>query len=144
MTITQLSVFLENKPGHLANVCKILSNNGINLLNMMIADTKEFGIVRIIVKEWEKAKELLEKSGFTVKTVEVMLAEVDHTPGGLGKVLTFLGEKELGVDYMYAFPQSMDNDSKSVIVIKFHKQEEAMKVMKNYPDIVFSSKEFYK
>ena len=144
MTVTQLSVFLENKPGHLAKVCKTLSDNGINLLNMMIADTKEFGIVRIMVKEWEKAKELLEKSGFAVKTVDVMLVEVDHAPGGLGKVLTFFGEKNLGIDYMYAFPQSLENASKSHIVIKFHEPNVALEIMENYSNIVLVSKDFYK
>ena len=143
MTVTQLSIFLENKPGHMAQVCKTLSDNGINLLNMMIADTKDFGIVRIMVKEWQKAKELLEKNGFMVQTVEVMLIEVDHAPGGLGKMLAFFSEKELGIDYMYAFPQSMNNADKSVIVIKFHEPNVALEVMKDFKDIVVCAEDFY-
>ncbi len=144
MTIKQLSVFLENKPGHLSQLCNILTNKGINLLNMMIADTKDFGIVRIIVKEWETAKLAFEENGFTVTVVDVALIEVDNQPGGLAKLLTFFGEENLGIDYMYAFPQAFSNNQKSVIVIKFNDLTSSTSILQKNKDKIIGSSEFYK
>lgn len=143
MTIHQISVFLENKPGRLAQVCRILSDGGINILNMTLADTKEFGIARFIVKEWERATQVLQNSGLTVQVVDVLVIEVENAPGGLASLLTFLEGERLNIDYIYAFPQSFTHTGKSLIVIKFRETEQAVQVMKNHLPKVLTAEEFY-
>lgn len=103
MKIKQLSIFIENQPGHLANPCAILADAGINLLTLTLADTQKFGILRLIVREWERAKEILEKSGCMVKVTEVVAIEVEDRPGGLCKLLEIVERAGVNIEYMYAF-----------------------------------------
>ncbi len=103
MKIQQLSIFLENKPGHLEAACKTMADAGINLMTLNLADTCEFGILRVIVKDPEGAKSILEKNGFTVKLTDMLAASVADKPGGLLSVLSALSKADVNVDYMYAF-----------------------------------------
>lgn len=103
MFMKQLSVFVENKQGALAKVMAMLSDNGINMRAVSIADTQDFGILRIIVKEVDKAKTILKESHVIVSVTEVVGVEIPDTPGSLSKVLSVLDEGQVNVEYVYAF-----------------------------------------
>ena len=103
MKIKQISVFLENKTGALDKPCQILAENGISLSALTLADTKEFGILRLVVKEWEKALAVLSQAGFMAKTTDVAALEVDHKAGSLAAVMKLVSKHGIGIEYMYAF-----------------------------------------
>ncbi|HOC38806.1 MAG TPA: amino acid-binding protein, partial [Thermodesulfobacteriota bacterium] len=83
MKLTQLSVFLENKPGRLTEPCRVLAEEGIDILTLSLADTQQFGILRILVRDWERAREVLEQAHCVVNATEVVALEVEDRPGGL-------------------------------------------------------------
>jgi hypothetical protein len=103
MKIRQLSLFLENRPGQLRVPCKVLGDAGIDILTMSLADTQQFGILRLIVKDWERAKQVLEAAGQVVNVTELLALDVPDRPGGLAEVLEVFERTGLGVEYMYAF-----------------------------------------
>ena len=102
MKIRQLSLFLENRPGQLRFPCKVLGDAGIDILTMSLADTAQFGILRLIVKDWQRAKEVLEAAGVVVNVTEVLAVDVPDRPGGLASVLEAFEKAGVGVEYMYA------------------------------------------
>lgn len=103
MTIEQISVFLENKPGSFSNVAAVLSQNGINMRAMSVAETSDFGILRIIVDNPEKTKQVLTEEGFIHSETPVLAVEVEDHPGSLMKILETIKEAAISLDYMYAF-----------------------------------------
>ncbi len=103
MKIRQLSLFLENRPGQLRLPCKILGDAGIDVLTMSLADTQQFGILRLVVKDWEKAKKVLEAQGVVVNVTDVLAVDVPDRPGGLAGVLEGFEKAGLGIEYMYPF-----------------------------------------
>jgi hypothetical protein len=104
MKIQQISLFAENKPGHIAAPARLLAQEGIDIRALYLADTQQYGIVRMIVSDWRKAVELLEAHGFVVKVTEVLAVEVPDRPGGLADVLAALDGTGINIEYMYAFP----------------------------------------
>jgi hypothetical protein len=122
--IQQLSVFVENKPGHLAAPCKLLAQSGINIVTLALADTKQFGILRLIVRDWSKAKDVLEAAGFSVKVTEVLAIEVDDRPGGLAAVLDAIEKAGVNVEYMYAF--ATKSGDKALLVFRFDDADVAL------------------
>ena len=141
MKLKQLSVFLENRPGHLSRVCEVLAEAGINIVTMTLADTREFGILRLIVREWQRAKEALETAGFAVNTTDVMAIEVADEPGGLEKILKAAEAGGLSVEYMYAF--ACKQKKNALIVIRFDDIERALAALKEAGIGVLSAAEFY-
>ena len=103
MSVKQVSVFLENKSGQLAHVCAVLAENGMNLRALSIADTKEYGILRVIVPDAEGALEVLRGAGYTCKITPVLAVEIDDRPGGIAHALQVLSVAGISVDYAYAF-----------------------------------------
>ena len=101
--ITQLSIFLENKRGNLYNTLDLLAKNDINIRALSLADTTEFGILRLVVQDPEKAKKILEENWYIVKNTPIVGAELDDTPGGLSSVLKILNDEEIDLEYLYAF-----------------------------------------
>jgi hypothetical protein len=101
--IEQISVFLENTTGRLAECCRALGNAGINMRALMVADTEDFGVVRIICDHPTKARETLEEAGFGVSTTPVIAVEIPDSPGGLADVLETLGAQRMNVEYAYCF-----------------------------------------
>ncbi|MDZ4063165.1 MAG: ACT domain-containing protein [Coriobacteriia bacterium] len=101
--IEQVSVFLENSPGHLARLTRTLANANINMRALMVADTENFGVVRIICDTPNAAKEVLESEGFGVSITRVIAVEIPDRPGGLADVLNVLGDAGINVEYAYAF-----------------------------------------
>ncbi len=103
MKVKQISIFLENKKGRLWKALSTLVDAGINLRALSLADTSEFGILRLIVPEPETAAEVLRERGFVVKLKEVVAVEMDDRPGGLASILEVLKDSDINLDYIYAF-----------------------------------------
>lgn len=103
MKIRQLSLFLENRPGQLKIPVKALGDAGVDILTMSLADTQQFGILRLVVKDWERAKTVLEAAGVVVNVTDVLAVDVPDRPGGLAGVLEAFEKAGLGIEYMYAF-----------------------------------------
>ncbi len=106
-TITQLAVFIENRTGRLAEVCRNLGDKGINIFGFSIADAEDYGIFRLICKRPQKAKEVLKAAGFTVRENEVVCVRVPHKPGGLAGVLQALSDAGINVEYLYAIADTL-------------------------------------
>ncbi len=130
MVVEQLSIFLENKAGRLLDVTHILSEAKINIRALSLADTSDFGILRVIVDDTEKAKNLLKDRGLTVGRTNVVAVEVSDVPGGLDTVLTLLGEARINVEYMYAFVQR--NKDNATLIFRFDKTDAALEVLKSH------------
>ena len=127
MRVEQISVFLENKAGRLAEVTSILSEAGINIRALSLADTSDFGVLRMIVDDNQRAVETLKNRGFTIGETDVAAVEVEDRPGGLHKILEILNESQVNVEYMYAFaPYSGD---KAVMIFRFDNIDEAVKIL---------------
>ena len=109
MRIPQLSLFIENQPGHLVVPCKLLADAGINVVTLSLADTQQFGILRLIVREWQRAREVLEAAGLVVAVTEVLALEVLDEPGGLVELLGIFEQAGVNVEYMYAFTARLGN-----------------------------------
>jgi hypothetical protein len=124
MKLHQLSVFFENKPGHVVEPCRLLAREGINIRALSLADTQRFGILRIIVSEWERAQTLLQGSGAVVKVTEVVAVEVPDRPGGLADVLSALDGSGINIEYMYAFPFA--RGEKAVLIFRFDQPDAAL------------------
>jgi hypothetical protein len=124
MTLKQLSVFLENKPGALSRPCRLLANAGINIQTFALADTQQFGILRLVVHEWEKAKDLLERNGYVLKVNDVVALEVPDHPGGLADVLEVIERAKINVEYMYAF--TAKQDGQGLLLFRFDKPDLAV------------------
>ncbi len=127
MKVKQISVFLENKSGRLAQVTKVLGQNGINIRALSIADTTDFGILRLIVNNPDAAYRVLKEAGFTVSTTEVIAVEVKDEPGGLSKVLEILREVNINIEYLYAFLQKATNAA--LVVFRVEQLDEAIEVL---------------
>ncbi len=127
MPVEQISVFLENKTGRLAEVTKSLSEAGVNIRALSLADTSDFGILRLIVNDNEKAKAVLQERGFTVGKTDVLAVAVEDHPGGLHRILDLLSRANVNVEYMYAFVQQ--SGSNAVIIFRFDRLEEAIKIL---------------
>jgi hypothetical protein len=124
MKIQQLSLFSENKPGHLIAPCRLLAREGIDIRALSLADTQRFGILRMIVSDWRKAKSLLEAAGSVVKVTEVLAVEVPDHPGGLGDVLELFEGSGINIEYMYAFP--FLRGERAVLVFRFDQPDAAI------------------
>ena len=124
----QISVFLENKAGRLSNVTRVLGNAGINIRALSIADTSDFGILRIIVSDPVKAYRILKEAGFTVSETQVIAVRVPDSPGGLADVLEQMAEEDLNIEYLYAFLGTAEKDA--LVIFKVEDIEKAEKVFK--------------
>lgn len=139
MKVEQLAVFLENKSGRLAAITKILSDNGINIRALSVADTADFGILRLIVDQTDKAKQVLKDAGFTVGLTDVVAVEVADRPGGLSDVLAVLNQVEINVEYMYAFVEKSGHNA--VIIFRFDDADTAIEVLRNAGTRILSGDE---
>jgi hypothetical protein len=127
MKIQQLSIFAENKPGHLAGPCRLLAEQGVDIRALSVADTQRFGILRLIVSDSAKATKILEAAGHVVKTTEVLAVEVADQPGGLAQVLTALEGTPVNIEYMYAFP--FGHQGKAVLIFRFGDPDAAITIL---------------
>ncbi|MBN1820229.1 MAG: ACT domain-containing protein [Prolixibacteraceae bacterium] len=140
MIVQQVSVFLENKIGRLNEVTQVLGKNGINISAFSIADTSDFGILRMIVADPEKAIGILKENGFSAKTTDVVLLNAPNKPGALAKALEVLNSEEVFIEYMYAFSM---NERTSVIVIKPSDPQMCLKKLEKHKDELISGGDPY-
>ena len=103
MKITQISVFLDNRAGRLAEMTQILENNHINIRALYVADTTDYGILRMIVDDPEKTRQVLRENGFTAKATEVLEVRMEDVPGGLHEIVETISAKDIAIEYLYAF-----------------------------------------
>jgi len=123
MTVHQISLFLENKPGRLAAICHALTESGVNIASLSLADTSEFGIVRLLVDRWEKARDVLRTAGFGVNVREVVAVDAADEPGVLARILDAVDSSGVNVEYMYAF--ALARGAAARLVFRFDDTEKA-------------------
>jgi hypothetical protein len=128
MLIRQLSLFLENRPGQLKVPAKALGDAGIDILTMSLADTQQFGILRLVVKEWDRAKKVLEEAGVVVNVTEMLAVDVPDRPGGLAGVLEAFEKAGLGIEYMYAFA-TRERGKYATLLFRLEEPERAAKLL---------------
>lgn len=127
MALKQISVFLENKSGRLADVTRVLGNAGINLLGMTIADTADFGILRIIVNDTEKTLQVLNENHFTAKMTDVLAIEVNDHPNGLSHIMEIFCKNQINIEYLYF---TVDRRSgKHLVILKTENSNQALAVI---------------
>jgi hypothetical protein len=127
MKVKQISVFLENKSGRLAQVTRVLGANSINIRALSIADTTDFGILRLIVNDPDSAYRALKEAGFTVSTTDVIAVEVKDDPGGLAQVLEIMQNVNINIEYLYAFLQKATNAA--LVVFRVEQVDTAIEVL---------------
>ncbi|MDD3885523.1 MAG: ACT domain-containing protein [Victivallaceae bacterium] len=142
MPITQLSLFVENRPGELGKVCRVLKDNNVNISTLSLADTQQFGILRLLVKETDKARKVLEAAGYVVKSTDVLAITVPDYPGGLADVLSILDKYSFQVEYMYAF--TFGHGDRAVIVFRFENPARAIEVLRNEPVELLRADDLFK
>jgi len=139
MKVRQLSIFLENRSGRLAEVTEILGEASINIRALSLADTSDFGILRVIVDDPDKALRILEENGFTVTGTDVLAVEVEDKPGGLARVLKLLEEEEVNVEYMYAFMEKLTDHA--LLIFRIEDIEGAIEICRKHGIKILSEKE---
>ncbi len=117
MRIPQISVFIENKPGHLLLPCRLLADARVNIVTLSLAETMRFGILRLIVDDPQRARGVLEAAGLPVAVTDVLALEVSDRPGGLAELLAIFDEAGIAIEYMYAFTSRLGNSA--VLVFRF-------------------------
>jgi hypothetical protein len=127
MKVEQISVFLENSPGALENVTRILKDANINIRTLSLADTADFGVLRLIVNDVDTTLKKLKESGFRVSRTIVVAVEVPDRPGGLHSILEVLSKHNINVEYLYAFVEKSGQNA--VILFRFDKSDEAIDIL---------------
>ena len=130
MIVNQLSAFIENKAGRLHKFTTVLAENNIDLLTLSIADTKDYGILRAITKDNDKAVAVLKAAGFTVSITKLIGVEVTDAPGGLAKILEIFDEGKISVEYLYSYART--SKGSAVILLKVENIEDATKLLEEH------------
>lgn len=141
MKLQQLSLFLENRPGRLGAPLEAIAAEGINILTLSLADTEQFGILRLIVREWEQAHRILEQAGWVVNLTEVVAVDVLDRPGGLAAALKVIEGAGLNIEYMYAF--SLRRADKAILIFRFEDPDRAVEVLQGAGLHVVDSEELF-
>jgi hypothetical protein len=127
MRAVQISIFIENKAGRLAEVTATLRDAKVNIRALSLADTTDFGVMRLMVSDVDKAEKVLKEKGFTVGKTNVLAVEVDDNPGGLNKVLDPLTQEDVNVEYMYAFANTKGKNA--IMIFRFDNIDKAIKIL---------------
>jgi hypothetical protein len=142
MKVKQISVFLENRRGRLAEVTRVLGENNLNIRALSLADTSDFGVLRMIIDHPDKAYMILKENHYTVRETDVIALEVADQPGGLANVLKILSEHQINVEYLYAFPERESVD-KAIMIFKFDDVDKAIEVMQKNGINIMEAKKVY-
>jgi len=142
MKIRQISVFLENRPGRLAVLCRTLADAGVNLSTLMLSETGEFGLLRIITPDTDQALQALARAGYAAAISEVVAIQVPDRPGGLASVLAALEPQKLSVEYMYAFARRAGEDA--IMIFRFGDLDRAITALKGAGFGVCASVDLFK
>lgn len=141
MIVSQLSVFLENKSGRLADVTKTLADADINIRALSVADKIDYGLLRLIVDNPEKAKTTLTEQGFTVAITDVLAIEIPDKPGGLANIIGILANSGINIEYMYAFVGTSGKDA--VVIFRIEKTEEAIEILTSNGITILKGEDVY-
>ncbi|ALT69126.1 acetolactate synthase [Methanobrevibacter millerae] len=141
MKIKQLSIFLQNKMGSLAKPLEVLTVADVNIRAMCMADTSEFGILRLVVDDPEKGKEALEQNNFLVKMTEIIGVEMNDAPGGLTSVLKIIRDNNIDLEYLYAFTH--DKADKAILLLHASDIDKLIEVLENNNITIVKSEEVY-
>lgn len=141
LKLKQISIFLENREGRLWKAVNILSEAGTNIRALSIADTSEFGILRVIVPEPEAACKLLEENNFVVKVNDVIAVGISDEPGGLEKILKVLNEADVNVEYLYAFVKK--HGEQAIVVLRTEDVDAGLEVLKSENITILSPEKLY-
>jgi len=141
MKVEQISVFLENKPGSLEHATRVLRDASINIRTLSLAETVDFGILRLIVNDVEKANKVLKDAGFRVSKTIVVAVEVPDKPGGLHSIMEVLSKQNINVEYLYAFVEKSGQNA--VIIFRFDVPEKAIEVLLKHKFIVVPGAQLY-
>ena len=141
MKVEQISVFLENKSGRLAEVTRAIAESGVNIRALSLADTSDFGILRLIVNDLEKTEKTLRDNGFSVGRTTVVGVAVPDRPGGLHDILGTLTENHINVEYMYAFVHQKDNNA--IMIFRFDRTDQAIEVLQKGRFSIIAAKDIY-
>ena len=139
MFIEQISIFIENREGRLAEVTAILRDANVNIRALSLADTTDFGVLRLITNDNETAEKILKKEGFKVGRTQVLAVEVIDEPGGLNKILDPFFENEVNLEYMYAFANPKGKNA--IMIFRFDDHDKALKILAQKNIRVFTSRE---
>ncbi len=141
MIIHQISVFVENRYGSLCAITEVLKENNIDIRALCIADTTDFGILRLIVDKPDEAVTALKTAGVTVTKTEVIAARLNDTPGALNSILTVLKDAAIGVEYVYAFITRKDADA--CVILRVEDNAQAIKALRDKGETLLSAGEIY-
>lgn len=140
MTVKQLSVFIENRQGRLGEVLSVLKENGVNILSLSLADTTEYGLLRIMVNAPEKGREALLNKGFSAMVTDVLVIKIPHRAGSLQAILEIIAEKNINIEYMYGL--SIEGEDAS-IVVKANDLERTIAVLRENKIETMTSEHIY-
>lgn len=140
MFVKQLSVFIENREGRLEQVTEVLKKENVNIVSLSLADTSEYGMLRMIVNDPEKAKKVLKENGFSAMLTDVIAVRLPHEVGMLQKLLNVLYSAEINIEYMYALATGKDNAS---MIVKTSDGEKALKALEADGMTVYKAEEAY-
>ncbi|MCZ3364813.1 MULTISPECIES: ACT domain-containing protein [Methanobacterium] len=141
MKVKQLSIFLENRKGRMRKALDVLEKGDVNIRALSIADTSDFGILRLIVPEPDKTKKLLEDNNFIVKIGEVIAVRMQDQPGGLGKILGILDDNDINLEYLYAFVEEKENGA--IVLLHPEDIDGGIKALQNGGAEVIPAKDIY-
>jgi hypothetical protein len=141
MMVKQISVFLENKAGRIADVTEVLYINEINIRTLCIADTADFGILRLIVSDPARAENVLKGAGFTVTSTEVIAISISDKPGGLHEALTIFDALNVTIEYLYAFPKV--KDGRAFVIIRVEDPEKAIAALSENGIVLLPPEQVY-
>jgi hypothetical protein len=142
MFIKQLSIFVENKPGRLATITNILKENDIDIRALSVADTRDFGIMRLIVDNPEKAEKVFKEAGCTVSLTNVIAIGIEDRPGGLAEAMDVLYANNISVEYMYAFISKTDNTA--FVILRVENNDKAFEALKENNIQILRPDDIYK
>ena len=141
MKVQQISIFIENKSGRLAEVTRLLGERQVSIRALSLADPSDFGILRLLVDQADTAFTVLKEGGFTVSKTQVVAVEVPDQPGGLSRILQILDEAKINVEYMYAFAER--NADNAVIIFRFEDIDNAIKTLQERGVSILTGEKLY-
>jgi hypothetical protein len=141
MKVSQLSVFIENQSGRLADVTRVLADNAINIRALSVADKVDYGLLRLIVDDPEKAKAALTEEGFTVAVTNVLAIEVPDVPGGLAGIISILADAGANIEYMYAFVGTSGKNA--IVIFRIENADDAIEILQSRGIKILSGAEVY-
>ncbi len=142
MKVRQVSVFLENKSGRLYEACRCLAEAGVNIRALSIAETADYGVLRLIVDEPQKTMQVMTESGFTVSETEVIAVEVPDVPGGLAQVLAPMYDANVNIEYLYCFVEK--SGESAIVVFRVEQIDEAIRALQGSGYTVMREEDVYR